>query len=77
MTADAYTDAATARVIVTIFDEDLAASYPNRAHFIAAEHPDQEEMTSQALSEGDPVAIVYADGDELLIYPEDAGRCHE
>lgn len=64
-------DAAVEKVIASIGDEELAARYPDRTHFISAESPEQAEMASRALSDGDPVAIVYSDGHELLIRPEE------
>lgn len=72
MSAEPHIDPATARVLATISDEDLAARYPDRAHFIAAENPDQGQMATRALFHGDPVVIVYPDGHELLIAPEEA-----
>ncbi len=67
------TDAAVEKVIASIGDEELAARYPNRTHFISACSPEHGEMASRALSDGDPVAIVYSDGHELLIRPEQIG----
>jgi hypothetical protein len=67
------TDAAVEKVIASIGDEELAARYPNRAHFISAENPHQGEMATEALFAGDPVVIVYPDGHELLMRPEHAG----
>jgi hypothetical protein len=72
MTTDHHTDPATERVIATISDDDLAARYPERAHFISAGDPHQGEMATRALFAGDPVVIVYADGHELLIRPDQA-----
>jgi hypothetical protein len=72
MSSGPHMDAATARVLATIDDVDLAARYPDRAHFIAADNPDQGEMATRALFSGDPVVIVYPDGHELLIRPEEA-----
>jgi hypothetical protein len=72
MAADPHTDAATARVLAMIEDADLAARYPDRAHLIAADNPDQGEMATRALLSGDPVVIVYPDGHELLIRSEGA-----
>jgi hypothetical protein len=70
MSHDANIDPATARVLAGIEDEDLAARYPDRAHFISADNPHQGEMATRALFEGDPVVIVYPDGHELLVQPE-------
>ena len=72
MTADPHMDAATQKVLATISDADLAARYPERAHFIAADNPDQGKMATRALFSGEPVVIVYPDGRELLIRPEEA-----
>jgi len=72
MSRDTNIDPATERVLAGIGDEELAARYPNRAHFIAADNPHQGEMATRALFEGDPVVIVYPDGHELLVQPEQA-----
>jgi hypothetical protein len=66
-------DPAVERVIASIGDEQLAARYPDRAHFISAGNPHQGEMATQALFAGDPVVIVYPDGHELLVRPEHVG----
>lgn len=71
MSRDAKTDPATERVLASIDDEGLAARYPDRTHFISADNPDQGEMATRALFDGDPVVIVYADGHELLVRPEE------
>lgn len=63
-------DAAVERVIAGIVDDELAARYPDRTHFISAENPHQGEMATDALFAGDPVVIVYPDGHELLVRPE-------
>lgn len=65
-------DPATERVISSIHDEELAARYPDRAHFISAGDPNQGAMATAALFSGDPVVIVYPDGHELLVRPEHA-----
>ncbi|HEX4306449.1 MAG TPA: hypothetical protein VHZ54_10450 [Solirubrobacterales bacterium] len=72
MSTEPHIDAATARVLATIEDDRLAGRYPDRAHFIAAENPDQGQIATRALFSGDPVVIVYPDGHELLIRPEEA-----
>lgn len=72
MSDKANIDAATERVIAGIYDEELAARYPDRAHFISADDPHQVEMATRALFSGDPVVIVYPDGHELLVSPEQA-----
>jgi hypothetical protein len=66
-------DPAVERVIASVGDAELAARYPNRAHFISAGNPDQSEMATRALFAGDPVVIVYPDGHELLVRPEHVG----
>lgn len=66
-------DAAVEKVIASIGDQNLAARYPDRTHFISASSSAHGEMASRALSDGDPVAIVYPDGHELLIRPEQVG----
>lgn len=72
MSDETKLDPATERVVAGIYDEDLAARYPDRAHFISADDPNQGEMATRALFDGDPVVIVYPDGHELLVRPEHA-----
>lgn len=72
MSHEAKTDPATEKVLASIYDEELAARYPDRAHFISADDPNQGEMATRALFHGDPVVIVYPDGHELLVRPEHA-----
>jgi hypothetical protein len=72
MSHDTNVDHATERVLAGIENEELAARYPNRTHFISADNPHQGEMATRALFEGDPVVIVYPDGHELLVQPEQA-----
>lgn len=72
MSHDANVDPATERVLAGIENEEFAARYPDRAHFISADNPHQGEMATRALFEGDPVVIVYPDGHELLVQPEEA-----
>lgn len=69
MRRDPKADPATERLIACIEDEEFAARYPGRTHFISAGDPHQGTMAVGALSEGDPVALVYRDGYELLIRP--------
>lgn len=52
-----------------IDDPALDARYPNRTHFIDT-GPHQSLLTSRALSCGDPVVVVHADGREVLFTPE-------
>jgi len=65
-------DPATKKVLAGIEDPELAARYPDRAHFISAGHPHQGDMATRALFAGDPVVLVYPDGHELLVTPEHA-----
>jgi hypothetical protein len=69
---DSKLDPATKRVIAGIHDDELAARYPDKAHFISAENPNQGAMATAALFSGEPVVIVYPDGHELLVRPEHA-----
>jgi len=69
---DRRVDPAVERVIASIGDAELAARYPDRAHFISSDNPAQGEMATEALFAGDPVVIVYPDGHELLVRPEHA-----
>lgn len=69
MSRAAHLDAATKRVLALVDDWEEFARYPNRTHFISGGHPEEEKMISRALSEGEPVAIVYPDGREWLIRP--------
>jgi len=66
-------DAAVEKVIASIGDTELAARYPDRTHFISADSPDHGLMATKALFDGDPVALVYSDGHELLVRPEHVG----
>ncbi|MGO9248898.1 MAG: hypothetical protein ACLQQB_12410 [Solirubrobacteraceae bacterium] len=61
---------ATQKVLASINDPELDARYPNRTHFIDAQNPQQALLTSRALFHGDPVAVVYPDGREVLFTPE-------
>lgn len=74
MSQDSHTDSATEKVLAGIRDEELAARYPNRTHFISAENPHHGAMATRALLDGDPVVIAYADGHELLVRPEQTAR---
>jgi hypothetical protein len=67
---DPKADPATERLIACIEDGEFAARYPGRTHFISADDPHQGTMAVGALCEGDPVALVYCDGYELLIRPD-------
>jgi len=70
--SDSNLDPATKRVIESIHDEELAARYPDKVHFISAGDPNQGAMATAALFGGEPVVIVYPDGHELLVRPEHA-----
>lgn len=63
---------ATKKVLAGIEDAEVAQRYPDRAHFIAADNPRHGEMATRALFGGDPVVLVYPDGHELLMTPEQA-----
>lgn len=63
---------ATKKVLAGIEDAEVAQRYPDRAHFIAADNPQHGQMATRALFEGDPVVLVYPDGHELLMTPEQA-----
>jgi hypothetical protein len=65
---------ATRKVLAGIEDSALDARYPNRTHFVDAQNPHQALLTSRALFSGDPVAVVYPDGREVLFTPKRADR---
>lgn len=60
-------DTVTVKILAGIRDPELADRYPDRAHFISAEHPSQDEMATRTLVAGDPVVLTYEDGRELLV----------
>jgi hypothetical protein len=64
--------AAIEKVIEGMLTAETDARYPNRTHFIDAENPDQAILTSRALFAGDPAAVIYPDGREVLFTPERA-----
>ena len=66
-------DVATERVIAIIDDDELARRYPNGTHFVEASNPEHGVMATRALFEGDPVALIYPDGHEILLTPERVG----
>lgn len=70
--ADTF-DLITERVLAWMEEEQVSDRYPNRAHFIAADHPEHGKMASDTLAEGDPVVLVFPDGYELLIQPGENG----
>ncbi len=61
---------AVAKVVAGINDPAVQARYPNRTHFVDADNPDQALLASRVLLAGDPAAIVYPDGQEVLFTPE-------
>lgn len=67
MSCEDTLDLAVEKVIAGIEDRDVEARYPNRSHFIAADHPEHGAMARRALGEGDPIVLVFPDGYELLI----------
>lgn len=72
MNPDDKGDAAFQRLLA-LTDSPEFDTYPNRTHFIAAANPRYDKMATRALHEGDPVLLVYDDGNELLIRPESSG----
>lgn len=73
MSCEDTLDLAVQKVIAGIKDEEVEARYPNRSHFIAADHPEHGAMATRALGEGDPVVLVFPDGYELLIQTGESG----
>jgi len=69
----AATQAALEKVLKGIEDPAFERRYPDRAHFIPADHPRHGAMASRALFAGDPVVLTYPDGRELLFVPEHVG----
>jgi len=65
-------DPATRKVLTMVEDGELDARYPNRTHFVDAQNLHQALLTSRALFQGDPVAVIYPDGREVLFTPERA-----
>lgn len=63
-------DLATQRLLAAIDDEEVARRYPNGTHFISADQRDHGAMASCALFEGDPVVLIFPDGNELFMTPE-------
>jgi hypothetical protein len=70
MRRDRNSDPTTERLIACVEDQEVAARYPGRTHFIPADDPEQGAMAVGALREGDPVVLVYPDGYEMLIRPD-------
>jgi hypothetical protein len=64
--------AAAEKVLASIEDSQLASRYPDRTHFVPAEHSQQGVMVTRALFAGDPVVVVEPDGREVLFTPEHA-----
>lgn len=73
MNADAALDLASQRALAWAQNHELDARYPNRTNFIGTEHPEHARWATEALLEGDPVILIYPDGNELLITPEPSG----
>jgi hypothetical protein len=72
MNPDDKGDAAFQRLLA-LTDSPEFDTYPNRTHFIAAANPRHDKMATRALREGDPVLLVFDEGNELLICPEPSG----
>ena len=66
-------DLITERVIAAMQREEPLDLYPNRSHFIPADGPDHGKLANAALAEGDPVVLVFPNGDEVVIEPGDRG----
>ncbi len=56
-------------MISGISDPLVEARYPDRCHFLPADHPRHGEMVTRALFGGDPAVLVYPDGREVLFTP--------
>ena len=65
-------NAATAKMLACVGDDELAKRYPDRVHFIDGADPQHGVMASRALFAGDPVVIVHPDGRETLLTSEAA-----
>lgn len=61
------------RVIAWGQDDVVAARYPNHVHFVAANDPGLGKYASEALGDGDPVVLVFPNGDEVVIEPGENG----
>lgn len=61
------------RVIAWGQDDEVAARYPNHVHFVAADDPGLGEYAGEALADGDPVVLVFPNGDEAVIEPGENG----
>jgi hypothetical protein len=59
------TETSVRKVLDGIKDAELAARYPARTHFIAADNPQYGAMVTRALAQGDPVALVYPESSFL------------
>lgn len=62
----------TENLLGVIGTDEFERRYPDRTHLIPGDHPRHGEMATRALFAGDPVAIVYPDGHEVLFTPEHA-----
>lgn len=56
------TNVAVQKLLAGIEDPQVDSRYPNQAHLIPADHPQQALMTSRALFQGEPVVLVYLTG---------------
>jgi len=61
------------RVIAWGQSDEIADRYPNKVHFIAADDTEYALHVRQAFSEGDPVVLVFPNGDEVVIEPGQNG----
>lgn len=57
---------ATERFTAAALDPDL---YPNGTVFIASDAPDFPAMMAEHVAEGRPLAVIYPDGNEILVTP--------
>jgi hypothetical protein len=73
MSQDDTFDLIAKRVVALMEQEEVPDRYPNRTHFIAADHPDHEQMTGEALAEDATVILFVPDGNEVLIEPGENG----
>jgi hypothetical protein len=73
MNREAALDLAAQKMLAWGQNPELDDRYPNRTHFIGIEHPEHDEMATKTLLRGDPVVLIYPDGQELLICPEPSG----
>jgi hypothetical protein len=67
-------DAAFHKVAGAVQDPEIGARYPDQTHFVAADDPEHGGVATAALFAGSPVALVYPDGRELLLTPDEHTR---